>query len=143
MFYEFAVTTPANTPSTSPKITDVYLVAGVITWVEVQFPRGCSGLVHAAVRDKLHQVWPTNPDGNISGDDVHVDWLEHYELAEEPYGLHLVTWNNDDTFAHTLSFRFAETPAELVAKQVAALRALQYLDVWFSRQRAPTVPVSQ
>lgn len=132
MFYEFAVTAPPSTSSEDPVIETVNLVPGVITFVEVQFPRGCAGLVHASVRNALHQVWPTNQDGDIAGDDARVSWDEQYDLDAEPYALSLVVWNEDDTFPHTVSFRFAEINAVDFAAQLEGLHALQYLNRWFA-----------
>jgi hypothetical protein len=137
LFYEFAIAVPANTPASAPLDTDVQLVAGVITWVEVQFPDGCFGLAHAKILHDLHQVWPTNTDGDISANNEHVDWFESYEMNAEPYDLTLRAWNDDDSFPHTLTFRFAVTPAAAVAQQRVALSALNYLAQWFSQQPAP------
>lgn len=114
-------------------------VAGVITFVEVQFPRGCAGLVHASVRLGLHQLWPTNQDGAITGDDARVSWDEQYPITAAPFTLRLVATNADDTFPHTVTFRFAELGISEYDAQLAGLRALQYLDRWFALRNPPRV----
>ncbi len=131
MFYEFAVTVPKNTAASSPILAHAYLDPGVVTRVSVQFPHGCFGLVHAAVRRGVHQVWPSNPDGSITANNESVTWDEQHPLDEEPYRLTLVAWSDDDTFSHTVTFRFAVLPAARADEQRAALNALLYLDRWF------------
>lgn len=136
MLYEFSVTSPKNTPAADPTIVDAGLVAGLVTRVEVQFPSGCAGLVHASIRDALHQVWPTNPDGDFTADSETIAWDEQYEMPKEPYHFQLVVWNEDDTFPHTVTFRIAMITAQDIARGRAAARALDYLDKWFARQTA-------
>jgi len=105
MFYEFAVTVPANTPASSPLRQTVTLVPGTLVGVSLQFPPGCVGLVHAQIWEANHQRWPSNPGGSISADGVVVAWQEDYPLVTEPYQFILLVWNQDDTFAHTVTFR--------------------------------------
>jgi hypothetical protein len=110
MFYEFDFTIPANTPATSPHEEEVELEHGRIVGVEVQFPRGCVGLVHVWVRRELHQLWPTNPDGTIKAEEARISWQEDHPFTEEPYTLTLCGWNVDDSFPHTPTFRFNLLP---------------------------------
>jgi hypothetical protein len=106
MFYEFKLTIPANTPATDPTEQTVQLSPGIISHVELQFPRGTVGLVHVVVRRALHQVWPTNPDGDIAAEGINVSWADDYDLSEPPFELTLSGYNLDDTFDHTITFRF-------------------------------------
>lgn len=106
MLYEFDLTIPANTLPSAPLKLDVVLDAGVITGVQVQIPNGCVGLTHARVYDGNHQLWPSNPDNDFKGSGHVLDWRESYPLEREPFSLTLVGWNNDDTYQHTITFRF-------------------------------------
>ena len=135
MFFEFAHTIPANTPATAPYEQLVTLAGGEITWWQIQFPRGCVGLVHVRVRDELHQVIPVNTDGDVSADDVHVDSFDSILLNDDPFDLRLVGWNTDDTYPHTVIFRFAVRSAAEIARQASAFRALDFLDKWFAQQQ--------
>lgn len=112
MFYEFAVAIPANTPATAPVEEDVHLSPGTVVRVDFQFPRGCVGLVHVQVWKGEHQVWPVNTDGNISSEGQTVTFPEDYDVDEDPFTLTLRGWNLDDTFPHTITFRFAVLPLE-------------------------------
>jgi hypothetical protein len=137
MFYEFAITTPKNTAEASPLRTTVTLDVGVVRYVEVQFPAGCVGLVHAKILDALHQVWPSNNDGNIASDNARIGWREDQEITNAEKEFVIVTWNDDDSYPHTLTFRFEVVPLELLQRQRRAAAALDYLASWF--EQAPIV----
>jgi len=109
-FYEFDVTSPANTPQTAPTEVKAPLIKGVITHVHVQIPAGVQGLTGAQIWRANSQLWPTNPPGYIKGDNAIIIWEEDYELEDEPLTLRLLVWNRDDFFPHTITFRFALTP---------------------------------
>lgn len=107
MFYDVALTVPANTPASAPVTQDVLFVPGTIHKVDVEFPHGCVGLVHTLVRRGAHQVWPSNIDGDFAGNNETITWQDEYDLAEAPFSLRLVGWNLDDFYDHTVTWRFA------------------------------------
>lgn len=107
MLYEFDVTAPANTPATAPTEVLARLNKGVITRVSIQIPQGCMGLARAQIWRGGHQLWPIPPGSYFKGDGAFIDWPEDYELTDEPLVLRLRVWNIDDTYSHTLTFRFA------------------------------------
>ena len=107
MYYSFDLTVPPNTSASSPAELLVDLAPGTIHRVELQFPAGCAGLVHVRIFHASHQVWPSNPDGTISSDGLLVAWTEAWDLRSKPHQLRLLAYNLDDTFYHTIAFRFA------------------------------------
>src|SRR5574341_598866 len=119
-FYEYDVTSPANTAQAAPTEVAANLNVGIITHVAVQIPGGCVGLVHAQIWRSDYQVWPSNPDGNLKGDDALIEWSEEYFLEDEPLSLRLRVWNDDDSFPHTITFRFSVLPLEHGRSRVAA-----------------------
>lgn len=125
MFYSYALTIPANTPERSPTEQEVKLTHGVITHVEVEFPPGCAGLVHAYIRKGVHQVWPTNPDGSFRSDGRAIVWADYEELFYEPYSLTIGGWNEDDTYDHEVLFRFEITPREVAERGVKEFSILR------------------
>ena len=133
MYYSFDLTVPASTAETAPLVDEVELVPGTVTRVELQFPRGCVGLVHVKVFHAAHQVWPSNPGGAIAGDGSLVGWAEQWELDDKPSGLRLVAWNDDDTFPHTVTFRFAlqaaSGPEEEVPPPLTEQPAIELLEL--------------
>lgn len=135
MFYEIDLVVPANTLKSAPVIVPAAFVAGTIIGVSVQIPAGCASLVHTAAYDELHQVWPANQDGDIKGDGTVVSWPDAYDVPSDNYTIQLWAWSSDDTFAHTITWRFAFLGAADAARQQRALNALLYLDQWFSTRQ--------
>lgn len=134
MFYEFHITTPRNTLESNPQLTELTLDLGVVTFVEMQFPRGCVGLLHAQVYNELHQVWPANPDGDIASEDARLAWTEEYELFTPAKRLIVRTWNEDDSYSHTLYLRIALLERHRWEARRRAEAALAYLADWFDTQ---------
>ena len=134
MFYEFRITTPANTPSTAPLETLLQLDAGAITAVEVLFPPGCVGLVHLTINDERHQVWPSNADSDLAGDTFPIAWDDAFELVDPPYTLRADTWNEDDSYPHTVTIRLELVPRAQWKERQLAGAGLAYLGRWFATQ---------
>lgn len=128
MFYDYVLTIPASTPDTSPIESEACLTHGVITHIEVEFPPGCAGLAHAYIRYGLHQLFPTNPDGNFKTDGSVIRWNEYYELFYPPYSLIIGGWNEDDTYQHELLFRFEVTSREVAERG-------KMVETWIGRIR--------
>lgn len=106
MFYEYDLTIPAGTAYASAARSLVRLNKGVITRVEVMIPRGSAGLSFSVAERGDHQVWPSNPDNFVKGDDVRISWAENYRLDDEPLTFRLRGWSPNARFAHTHTWRF-------------------------------------
>lgn len=111
MFYEFDLTIPANTLAVSPVERSVFMDGGIIKQVEVQLPSGLRGMVFTVAWRGLHQVWPTNPDGKIKGDDARIVWGEDYDLTQPPHVILLRGWSPDTSYPHVVTWRFQVSPA--------------------------------
>ena len=129
MMYSYAIPIPANTTEGDPVEQDLTLTHGIITHVEVEFPPGCAGLVHLVVTRYGSQLWPLNPDGDLASDGYVIPWDEEYDLTQAPYTLRAVAWNDDDTFAHTLTIRITLSP---IAGRTA-LQEMHYILQTFAR----------
>ncbi len=126
-FYEFDVTSPANTPRTAPTEVLARFQKGVIVQWEVAIPGGVQGLTGSFVRRGDVQIVPWNPGAYIKGDDDRIVWQDNYPLDDEPQTLRLFTWNEDDSYAHTVTFRVNLVPldaAEAVAAAPGLLRRI-------------------
>lgn len=119
-FYEFDVTAPANTLATNPTQVLARLQKGVITQWEVAIPPGVQGLTGSYVRRGGSQIVPANPDAYLKGDDDRIVWQDNYLLDDEPLTLRLFTWNLDDTFPHTITFRINVLPLAQAEDTLAA-----------------------
>jgi hypothetical protein len=107
VFFNKAVTVPA---AAAGSITIVrQLIAfppGTITRVAVLFPPGCAGLVATNCFRGAHQVFPTNDQGDLVSDGETISWDEEYDLDDAPFTLQINVASLDDTYAHTLTWRF-------------------------------------
>ena len=112
MFFEYALTIPANTPAAAPVELDAPLAPGTVARVDVQFPAGCRDLVHVSIWREQHQVWPVNLDGHITSEGQTVSWPEDYDLDDEPFTFTLRGWSPNTDFPHVITFRFALLPLE-------------------------------
>lgn len=114
MDHIFDLTIPANRTEAVPLELDVDIGAGVVHFVTVQFPRGCAGLAHGRVRQALTPRWPSNEGGDYNWDNYIHEIREHFLIKKGDAPLTLVGWNLDDTFPHTLTFRFSVLPQEIM-----------------------------
>lgn len=112
MDYAFELTAPANTTKETPVTKELKLTEGVIKQVIVFHPWGCAGLAHAIIREGLHQLYPSNPDGSYHSDGIPAEFPDNYYL-HEPALLTLKAWNLDDTYPHTVYVRITIIREEL------------------------------
>lgn len=110
MYYDVSFTVPAGRTKDLPYEEEVKLCRGIIYRVEVGFPPGCVGMVHLQIRQAVHQIWPTNPQGSFNANGYTVAFDEQQELLVEPYILQLVGWSPGTTYPHTLEIRFGVLP---------------------------------
>lgn len=103
MYYLFTLVLPENTPLGAPVIQTAEIQAGVIEFIEVEFPYGCVGLAHVKVFYNTIQVVPYNPPGDLYGNDRIFKLDLHFPIDDPPYELTLVGWNDDDTYFHQIS----------------------------------------
>lgn len=103
MFYSFQIAIPANTTQNDAIETDIKLTQGVIYNVQVQFPIGCKELAHCQIYREGSQKWPTNPEANLASDGYIIPISEEIELLSAPYTFKAKTWNEDDTYDHTIT----------------------------------------
>jgi len=125
--FDFAVSTPANTTEADPQRTDMPLVRGVIDQVQVHFPPGPQGLLHAVIYRAGSPLWPRNVGDSFASDDFPIVFSPFYELEAEPLQLTAVTWNEDDSYAHQVNIRFNVVPRDLVFPDRAELGILEQL----------------
>lgn len=127
MFYDFAITIPANTAKSSPVEQELNLTYGIVHRIEVHFPAYCAGLAHLIVKRFEQQLWPTNPDGSFASDNYTIAFSEHYSLETSPYTLKVEAWNEDDTWPHTITLRIGILPLRALSPWEAAKGLLRRL----------------
>lgn len=110
MLYIWHLTVTAGTAQTSPAEQKVKSRTGVITKIDVKFPRGCHGLVFATVSHRLTQLMPFNAKGGAAGDDETVSGVYFWELKRGQTELTLSAWSPDATYDHVITFRVNVLP---------------------------------
>jgi len=106
MISRFSLSIPANTSSSSPKTLDIELPVGVIHKLDILFPPGCCGLVGVAIFQGVHLIWPSYSDEWFSTDGETITFEEFYEVRRGLTTFTLKGYNTDDTYSHTIVFRF-------------------------------------
>ena len=127
MFYDFSFTIPANTLQKTPYEKDINLTHGVIHRLEIGFPAGPRHMVHVAIRQGLHQIWPTNSDGSFNSDNYTIVINEYHDMTVEPFILTLQGWSPGTTYAHTIEFRFGILPMIILKPEETFLQAFKTL----------------
>ena len=125
MFYEYAVTVPANTPEGAPIEQEIRTTVGTVTHVGIEFPNGCAKLARCQIFRGGFQLWPLNPDGYIASDGRVIEWDEDYEITDEPTGLTARLWNLDDTYDHVVTVRVTESETTGRAESAGLLTGLK------------------
>jgi hypothetical protein len=105
MFYVFPVEIPASTAETAKIKSTLPLARGKITQVQVHFPSGHVGLTHIGLNRGLHQFLPTNAESTFSSSGETISFAEDFMLDAAPYQLEAYTWNEDETYDHTITVR--------------------------------------
>ena len=106
MDFIYDLTIPANTSASAPVEHKVDVGVGIIHLVEIEQAPGCKGMVYAAVRQGLHQVWPTNPGGAFRSNGRVYSSREHYLMALGDSELVIKGWSPGTTYQHIVQFRF-------------------------------------
>jgi len=94
---------PPLTTEDTAILTEVDIDKGNIEDLIITFPDGCVGLVHVQVYCHGVQIAPYNPTGSIVGNNSRISVLRDFPVDQPPYTLIFKTWNEDDTYNHTLT----------------------------------------
>lgn len=130
MLYVKDVAVPANTSKQNWQRTELIVWKGVIHHIEVETRAGHRWLARLQVFHGGHVIMPTNEDGFISGDGDTVGGKFFIELEKETNQINIMTWNLDDTYAHTFTIRmqvlpkWALMPVGAYEGVIAALRSV-------------------
>lgn len=122
MLYDFSITTSTTASETSKQVTILSLLYGIIHLLEVEFPPGSTGQLHVQIFRSIHQIWPTNIDGNFHSDGHAISSREYYPLIDEPFELEVHTWNDSTDQTREVIIRIGILPPEVLAGYIG-LRA--------------------
>lgn len=111
MIFVAAITTPKLTTQLAPVVTKIPIVSGNINRVLIFFPPGVNALAHIKLLWGLYQIFPSNDQSDFAGGGVLIDWAEDITISSEPLELIAISWNDDDTYAHTITVHIVVQPA--------------------------------
>jgi hypothetical protein len=113
MIYSADISTPKDTAKAAAQHTSLKVTKGLVYRVEIQFPRGCAGLLYCAVLDGGHPVWPSSLGEFFRGNANTISFDDSYLKLSEPYEFDVVTYNLDDTYEHSVLIRLGFVSQEI------------------------------
>jgi len=103
MYYFYQLVLPPNTSKINPVVMTMPVHAGLLSYIEVEFPGGCSGYAHTQIKYHSRQLLPFNPPGDLYGDSRIFKPDLNFPLTEPPHEFVAWGWNEDDTYQHIVS----------------------------------------
>lgn len=95
--------------------TDIVMVKGFVSHVQIRFPTGPAGLLHIQIWDQSGQLWPGTVGQWFSGDNELIEFDTEFdvELVVADYKLVIKGYNEDDAYPHSVLVRMwvVELPA--------------------------------
>lgn len=113
--YEFVVTVPADTPKEEPVKVEALVHPGMVTFVSVEFPRGCHQMVHCIIVEGKYQLWPRNPEGTMASDAYVVEFSDFKELKKGHNLLDVYAWSPGSSYSHDLRVRITVLPKKVAS----------------------------
>lgn len=104
------VSTPAGRTEADPLVSRIELTRGRLAGGCIYFPAGPAGVLHVLARIGIHQILPFNTGENIRLDDCVFPFTLGIDLAEPPYYIDVVTWNDSSSYAHAMTILFSLDP---------------------------------
>lgn len=135
MIYTASILTPKNTAEADAKITEIKITNGVITQVMIIFPTGCAGLVNIQFFMGGHQFVPSTEGQVIKADGVLITSPEFLVITDAPRIITVKTWNDDDTFPHTLEVLITQLDPIALPQLALAEGIVRSLKNLFLRER--------
>ena len=107
MIYSQTITTAKSTTQVEAKRTEFRITSGLIYRIEVEFPSGPSGLLHAQVYDGDYQLFPATRGEDVHSDGTIIGFDDLYLKTTSPFIFIVKTWNEDTFWSHEVQVRIA------------------------------------
>jgi len=108
--YTKTLEVPANTDYYTAKVAELEIDEDVITKIRVGFPVGCAYLVKVQILYGLEVLAPGNEDEAIVGHGETVEFKMFWKVPEKPCTIHIIAWNEDDTYDHKVKVEIEALP---------------------------------
>ena len=113
--YAWDISIEADRSDSNPVEQELDLTIGVITKLEIKFPRGCHGMVKVRLLRFKFQLIPLSGGEWVTGDDEAVYMPEYYELKETPAHLTFQGCSPDTSYNHTVTVRITVLPVRVAS----------------------------
>lgn len=120
MQYTFPIEIPASTEESDPIRVSTPLNKGRLDKVSVYFPWGCAGYAHIRILHYEHQLYPTNPDEWLAGNEIFIEFDCEYDIEQGWTEFKVEGYNEDDFYTHTPFVCFVVLPVSGLEKPPAA-----------------------
>lgn len=125
--YSYELEIPAGTAKTKEVELEMPCAWGILHDVVISFRSGTDRLAHVHVDDSLHQIFPTNANGDYAFDGYALLVSSRYVLLAGTRKIYLRGWNTGD-YPHTVAVSFAVTDEEELLATEGALEKL--VEIW-------------
>lgn len=112
MQYTFPIEIAASTLKSDPVRVATPLNKGRLVQVGVYFPWGCAGLAHVRILHYEHQLYPTNLDEWLAGNEIYIEFECAYDIEQGHTEFKVEAYNEDDFYPHTPVVDFVVLPVE-------------------------------
>lgn len=112
MQYTFPIEVAANTTEADPERVSTPLNKGRLVKVGVYFPWGCAGWAHIRILHYEHQLYPTNLDEWLTGNEIYIEFECAYDIEQGHTEFKVEGYNEDDFNPHTPVVDFVVLPIE-------------------------------
>ena len=138
MYYRYEISIPANTSRNNAQRRRIVVHGGIICNVDVLIPAGCAGLAYVRINHGGHPFCPVNDLVWFNGDDTHYQIREFYPLDKTFNTLFIYSYNEDDTYAHTITVGINVLPRWALLPEGATEGVLKSLGSVFLPRREVT-----
>ena len=107
MLFAKCIPISANTLKASPLVTMIPICEGVIKRVWVRWRWGSGGLCGCRILYGSFQVWPLSMTQWFVSNVQDMAFDENMSIADVPHEFRIESYNDDDTFPHTLMVAFS------------------------------------
>ncbi len=118
MIYTKTVTEPSGGSLISPSQYRMAITEGLIYKFELYFPPGSSGLLHVAVEDGGHRIYPSEPGEWFFGDNTLISFEDRYFVTADPLTLFIYSYNEDTAYDHKYQIRIGQVSDPILIQSI-------------------------
>ncbi|MEE9175268.1 MAG: hypothetical protein V3U19_03750 [Thermodesulfobacteriota bacterium] len=110
MVLSFDISTPQNTPLSTPQTTEFGIDSGVLVHWNLIFPVGSGGYLYVLIRAGGSQIIPINRGQYFRGDNTTIGGRDFMVFKNPPFKWDIISWNLDPLQPHRVMGHFHFVP---------------------------------